>query len=110
MITLTPFEWVLVCAIGALLLAAISFLVGQAIRLFSQRMAELATLIAEVAKSLQAMNETNLREHAEFASASDVGATHRRLHEKVEEIARGISRIEAGMVTHEQCLQRCASS
>lgn len=108
--TLTPFEWALIIAIGGLLLAALSFLVAQAIKLFSQRMTEMAALIAEVTRSLQTMNETNLREHAEFATTSEVGATHRRLHEKIEEIARGISRIEAGMVTHEQCLQRCAAS
>lgn len=107
---LTSFEWTLVITIGSVLLAAISFLVGQMIRLFSQRVSEMATVVAEVSRRLLDMNEVNLREHADFAHADNVREANSKIFNRVEDIKNICTRIESKMVTQEQCLQRCANS
>lgn len=107
---LTSFEWTLVITIGSVLLAAVSFLVGQMIRLFSQRVSEMAAVVAEVSRRLLDMNEVNLREHAYFAHADNVREANSRIFNRVEDVKNICTRIESKMVTQEQCLQRCANS
>ena len=119
--TLTAYEWVATMAGYALLVAVIAWLLKDKIqRVEADHKAEvvaraagdseLTTALAAITKSLREISDSNLREHGAFALARDVGDTHRRLYEGIEEIKQATARIEARMVTQEQCHARCVNA
>lgn len=120
-LTLTPFEWTMTTASVALLVSMIAWLlIDKVKRIERDHKTEvaareggdsaLAVALAKITESLREMSDANIREHGEFARQEAVSSSHRRIYEGIEEIAKTCTRIEAKMVTQEQCHARCVNA
>ncbi len=128
--TLTAFEWTLITAGVAMLIAVIAYLLVDKIkRVESDHKTEkiaressikdeatareagdskLTAALAEITASLREISENNVREHGEFANRRDVGISHERIYRELNEIKNLCVGIENSMVTQDQCRERCA--
>lgn len=118
--TLTTFEWALITAGIAGLVAVVAWLIIDKIRRIERDQrtevkaradgdSALSVALGQITKSLREISDANIREHGKFAHAEDVGRSHRRIYEGIEEIRNTVTRIEAKMVTQEQCHERHAA-